>query len=143
MDTPPHLDFTDLFQRFWDDTDLTWSLCPAKIPDQHTTANPTLSQSGAASQSLSASTSSLPRTEISDGTPEPLKQSQTSSTLLTPSPSAFSQITGTDGTVEIGPYRCTTTIGLKTLLNLLYDYIQQTATTVDANLIYLTFNCSF
>lgn len=79
----------------------------------------------------------MPKGQI-DGSSETPSQSQTS-TLPTSLPFASSQ-NGTANTVEVGPYRCTATLGMDTLLGVLYDYIQQTETTVDANLIYITFN---
>lgn len=102
------------------------------------TEPPNVTSTSALSTSLD--TTSVPK--ISAGqigeSSETVNQAQASTTIYTSSTIGQSQTNDTTGPVEIGPYLCTATIGLDTLLDVLYDYVQQTETTVYANLLYIS-----
>ncbi|EPE25809.1 hypothetical protein GLAREA_01721 [Glarea lozoyensis ATCC 20868] len=157
------------FRRFaidlyWDQARKVWSFCPAAVPTSTSPASSVLGGTQA-SQSPQSTTASL--TSVSTAATSPTLQkrqdgedsSQTPTTSSAPVTSDLSSVTGTStgsgetqptatdsiedsdaSLISIGPYSCTTSINLSTLITQLRDYFIQTDDTINASLLYFYIN---
>lgn len=142
---------------YWSSKRKQWTFCPIAIPTDAVgaTENPetavtsassavlssgdmdevhTTSMSTTTSQSITTSTNDLNvgRNNLHGGVyGKPLSASITASpTSGDPNPLLY----------DLGPYSCTHTLDLSTLINVVFEYFQETANTLQARLLYLVFN---
>jgi hypothetical protein len=141
-----------------------WSFCPVAVPTSSPPANSVLGGTQATqtlqstTANLASASSAAPRPSLKrrqDG--EDLSQTSTTSNppVTTDSPSVTATTTGSGAAqssatdsietpdaplISIGPYSCTTSINLSTLITQLRDYFVQTDDTINASLLYFYIN---
>lgn len=142
---------------YWSPKRKQWTFCPVAIPPDAVgaTENPetavtsapsavlssgnmdevqNTSLSTATSQDTTASTSDL---NIGRNNWDKRAHGQTLSATVTAAPTS---VDSKPLLYNLGSYSCTHTLDLSTLINVIYEYFQQTANTLEARLLYLIFN---
>ncbi|KAF2502488.1 lectin C-type domain-containing protein [Lophium mytilinum] len=153
------------FKRFmidvyWDTGRSQWSLCPAEIPESASPSDDSTSISIVQSTSFQSlmtapislrdgtlASSPVARADSTTASVPALSSTSSSSRsttsinarLRTSTNSIYPKTAG-EPLVQIGPYNCTSTLGLQFLASILSDYLKDTSTTISASLTYLVLN---
>ncbi|GME23862.1 C-type cyclin [Neofusicoccum parvum] len=134
---------------YWDVGRGLWSLCPVEIPESassdddatvsiiSSTADATLSSVLMSTAGLEPrQTAALSSASFSSATQSP---STTGSALGSAALASPTQAEGS-GVIQGSQYNCSSSLNVSTISSLIADYLDTTADTINASLIYLTFN---
>jgi hypothetical protein len=154
-----------ILDLYWDSGAQQWSFCPIAVREERSASSSSIVSSAATSNSSAAITSSQSSGTSANATSAAIssasssgeiklrRQELSSSTISAPPLTTTGTRTGTRTTsyplpssssarqsLDLGPVSCTSTVDLDILLHVLQDYMEATEDTLQANLLYLTFN---